>query len=64
MKTYRSFKAGETIMWRGEALVFVASVVEGVATLSKTMEDGRTQMVGLMMPLRFYRQTGARAYRV
>lgn len=60
LKTYRHFSAGETIMWRGEALVFVASVVSGVATLSKTMEDGRTQMVGLLLPSDFIGRPGRR----
>lgn len=58
IKTYRSFKAGETIMWRGEALVYVASIVEGVARLSKTLEDGRTQMVGLLLPSDFIGRPG------
>lgn len=58
MKDYRTFKAGETIVWRGEPLAFVASVVSGVATLSKTMEDGRTQMVGLLLPSDFIGRPG------
>ncbi|MEJ6392733.1 Crp/Fnr family transcriptional regulator [Gymnodinialimonas sp. 2305UL16-5] len=49
IKSYRSFKAGETIAWAGESLDFVGSVVSGVATLSQTMEDGRRQMVGLLL---------------
>lgn len=32
---------------------FVGSVVAGVATLTQTMEDGRTQMVGLLLPSDF-----------
>lgn len=60
MKDYRTFKAGETIVWRGEPLEFVASVVKGVATLSKTMEDGRTQMVGLLLPSDFIGRPGRR----
>lgn len=58
MKEYRSFEAGETIFWRGEPLEFVASIVKGVATLSKTMEDGRTQMVGLLFPSDFVGRPG------
>ena len=58
MKTYRSFRAGEAILWRGENLLFVASVVSGVATLSKTLEDGRTQMVGLLLPSDFIGRPG------
>lgn len=58
MKTYRSFKAGETILWRGEPLKFVASLVTGAASLSKTLEDGRTQMVGLLLPSDFIGRPG------
>ncbi|WP_069299064.1 transcriptional regulator FnrL [Neptunicoccus sediminis] len=58
IKVYRSFKAGEQILWRGEAMDFVASVVHGVATLGKTLEDGRTQMVGLLLPSDFIGRPG------
>tara|TARA_Y100000385_G_scaffold216160_1_gene225070 strand:- start:488 stop:1219 length:732 start_codon:yes stop_codon:yes gene_type:complete len=58
IKTYRSFKAGDTIIWRGEPLQYVASIVFGVAALSKTLEDGRTQMVGLMLPSDFIGRPG------
>lgn len=37
---------------------FVASVVVGVANLSKTLEDGRTQMVGLLLPSDFIGRPG------
>ena len=37
---------------------FVASVISGVATLSQTMEDGRTQMVGLLLPSDFIGRPG------
>jgi CRP/FNR family transcriptional regulator len=49
MKTYRSYSAGEVIVWAGDKMDFVASVVSGVATLTQTMEDGRRQMVGLLL---------------
>ena len=58
MKLYRSYAAGQTIMWRGDPLDFVASVVTGVASLSKTLEDGRTQMVGLLLPSDFIGRPG------
>lgn len=58
IKTYKTFKAGAPILWRGDALTYVASVVEGVATLGKTMEDGRTQMVGLLLPSDFIGRPG------
>lgn len=53
MKVYRTFEAGEPILWRGDDLEYVASVVNGVATLSRTMEDGRTQLLGLLLPSDF-----------
>ncbi|MDW4498559.1 Crp/Fnr family transcriptional regulator [Sulfitobacter sp. D35] len=58
IKSYRTYKAGETILWRGDDLHFVASVVKGVATLGKTLEDGRTQVVGLLLPSDFVGRPG------
>lgn len=58
MKYYRTFDAGQTIIWSGDRMDFVASVVEGIATLSQTMEDGRTQMVGLLLPSDFVGRPG------
>ena len=58
IKYYRSFSAGQTIMWAGDRMDFVASVVSGVASLTQTMEDGRTQMVGLLLPSDFAGRPG------
>jgi len=58
IKSYRTFPAGTPIMWRGDELVYVASVVRGVATLTKALEDGRTQMVGLLLPSDFIGRPG------
>lgn len=58
IKYYRSFSAGQTIMWAGDRMDFVASVVSGVAALTQTMEDGRTQMVGLLLPSDFVGRPG------
>lgn len=58
IKYYRSFAAGQTVMWAGDHMDFVASVVSGVATLTQTMEDGRTQMVGLLLPSDFVGRPG------
>lgn len=58
MKSYHSYKAGDTILWRGDDLKYVSSVVFGVATLNKTLEDGRTQMVGLLLPSDFIGRPG------
>ncbi|WP_299844045.1 transcriptional regulator FnrL [uncultured Jannaschia sp.] len=61
MKSYRTWKAGETIVLEGQALPFVASVVEGCATLTRSLEDGRMQMVGLLMPSDFVGRPGRTA---
>ena len=58
IKTYKSFSAGDTILLRGDPLTYVGSVVSGVATLNKTMEDGRTQMVGMLFPSDFVGRPG------
>ncbi|SFD24774.1 CRP/FNR family transcriptional regulator, anaerobic regulatory protein [Tropicimonas isoalkanivorans] len=58
MKYYRSFEAGQTIAWTGDKLDFVATMVSGIATLSQTLEDGRTQMVGLLLPSDFMGRPG------
>ncbi|CAM5321368.1 Crp/Fnr family transcriptional regulator [Frigidibacter albus] len=58
IKYYRSFEAGQTVAWAGDKMDFVASVVSGIATLTQTMEDGRTQMVGLLLPSDFVGRPG------
>lgn len=58
IKYYRSFEAGQTIAWAGDELGFVASVVRGVASLAQTLEDGRTQMLGLLLPSDFVGRPG------
>jgi CRP/FNR family transcriptional regulator, anaerobic regulatory protein len=58
IKYYRSFRAGQTILWSGERMEFVGSVVSGIATLTQTMEDGRRQMVGLLLPSDFVGRPG------
>jgi CRP/FNR family transcriptional regulator, anaerobic regulatory protein len=58
IKYYRSYDPGQTVIWSGDRMDFVASVVSGVATLSQTMEDGRTQMVGLLLPSDFVGRPG------
>lgn len=57
-KYYRRYQAGQTVALSGERMEFVASVVSGVAGLSQTMEDGRTQMVGLLLPSDFLGRPG------
>lgn len=58
MKYYRSYQAGQTIVWVGDRMDFVASVVTGIATLTQTLEDGRRQMVGLLLPSDFVGRPG------
>ncbi|WP_417246668.1 transcriptional regulator FnrL [Celeribacter sp.] len=58
IKYYRSYEAGQPIIWSGDRMDFVASVVTGVASLSQAMEDGRTQMVGLLLPSDFLGRPG------
>ena len=66
IKYYRSYQAGQTVIWSGDRMDFVASVVTGIATLTQTMEDGRRQMVGLLLPSDFVGRPGrpAAAYDV
>jgi len=58
IKYYRSYEAGQTVIWSGDPMDFVGSVVSGIATLTQTMEDGRTQMVGLLLPSDFVGRPG------
>lgn len=61
IKFYRSYEAGQPILWEGDRMDFVASVVTGVAALTQTLEDGRTQMVGLLLPSDFLGRPGREA---
>lgn len=58
IKSYKTFAAGQTIALRGDALDYVASVVEGTATLERGIEDGRTQMIGLLLASDFIGRPG------
>lgn len=58
IKVYRSFEAGQPILYRGDELIHFSSVVQGIASLTKTMEDGRIQMVGLLLPSDFIGRPG------
>ncbi len=61
IKYYRNFQAGQTVIWSGDRMDFVGSVVSGIATLAQTMEDGRRQMVGLLLPSDFVGRPGRQA---
>jgi CRP/FNR family transcriptional regulator len=57
-KFYRSFAQGQTIAMRGDDMDVISSVVTGTATLSRVLEDGRTQIVGLLLPSDFIGRPG------
>lgn len=50
IKTYKTYPAGTQIVGAGEPITRIGSVVTGVVALYQTMEDGRRQMVGLLLP--------------
>lgn len=58
IKYYKTVAAGQNILWAGDRMDFVASIVKGVASLTQTMEDGRRQMVGLLLPSDFVGRPG------
>ena len=58
IKFYRSYEAGQPIMFEGDEMHFVASLVTGSATLSRTLPDGRLQMLGLLLPSDFIGRPG------
>lgn len=53
IKYYRTYEAGQTVFFAGDELEFVGSIVSGVASMTRTMPDGRVQMVGLLLPADF-----------
>lgn len=50
IKFYRTYDPRQPVLWSGDEMGFVASVVSGVATLGQTLADGRVAMVGLLLP--------------
>lgn len=58
IKYYRSFEAGQPIMYAGDPMGFVGSVVVGTATIERLMEDGRKQTMGLLLPSDFIGRPG------
>ncbi len=58
IKYYRTYEARQPIMWRGDRMEFVASVVAGTATVEHLTEDGRKQTLGLLLPSDFIGRPG------
>ncbi|WP_422072817.1 transcriptional regulator FnrL [Tranquillimonas rosea] len=57
-KSYRTVPAGSPLATAGEPLEYLSSLVEGCATMSRTLEDGRRQTVGLLLPSDFIGRPG------
>lgn len=53
IKSYRTYAPGREIVAAGEPAPFLGSVVSGVVKLTKTLSDGRRQLVGLLFPSDF-----------
>lgn len=60
IKSYRSFDAGAPLASEGETLEYFSSIVAGCATMSRTLEDGRRQTVGLLLPSDYIGRPGRR----
>lgn len=58
IKYYLSFEAGQPIMFCGDQMAFVGSIVSGTATIERLMEDGRKQTMGLLLPSDFIGRPG------
>lgn len=63
IKYYRTFEAGQPVAWAGDRMDFVGSVVRGLCTLSRSMEDGRRQIMGLLMSSDFIGRPGREVVR-
>lgn len=53
LKSYKSFEKGETLVWAEQPLSHLSTVITGIASLNRTLEDGRCQIVGLILPSDF-----------
>jgi CRP/FNR family transcriptional regulator len=58
IRFYREYEAGQTVACRGDEMQTVSSVLSGTATMTRVMEDGRTQIVGLLFPSDFIGRLG------
>ena len=60
IKTYRSFQKGSMITITGSPMTHVGTLVSGVASVSQGMEDGRRQILGILLPSDFVGRPGGR----
>ena len=58
IKTYRTFAKGETICYAGETITHVGTLVTGIAAISQGLEDGRRQIMGILLPSDFVGRPG------
>ena len=58
IKSYKTYPAGSAIIRAGDEMSHLSSIVSGAATLSRTLEDGRRQTVGLLLPSDFIGRPG------
>ena len=58
IKSYVTVPKGGSVAEAGEPLAHLSSVVSGCATMSRTLADGRRQMVGLLLPSDFIGRPG------
>lgn len=57
-KSYVTLAPGSRLAEAGQSLDFLSSIVTGCATMSRTLEDGRRQTVGLLLPSDFIGRPG------
>ena len=57
-KSYRHYPAGSVIAMPGERLSHIGTVMIGLASLSRILEDGRRQTIGLLHPGDFLGRPG------
>ncbi|MEM9708236.1 MAG: Crp/Fnr family transcriptional regulator [Pseudomonadota bacterium] len=50
IRTIQTFAPGQDITVQGQSNGLVSTIVEGVATVSRIMEDGQRQVAGLLFP--------------
>jgi len=60
IRRVQSYSRGSQIMRAGEPMRSVGSLLSGSARISRSLEDGRRQMVGLLMPGDFIGRPGRR----
>ena len=56
------YTTGQTVISEGVPVDFVANVVSGIVKLTKTMPDGRQQIVGLLFPSDFVGRAFAKSW--